>query len=102
MSVLGPLGARYDAIVAVNTDTVDLDLYVGLTDETPTSQVLGTVTVTAGAGWGTGPAVDVLAALLPAAVQYIALKPGWRLYFGIVSAPASGKFLNVLAMGGNF
>lgn len=93
-----PVPARWDTILATSTDTVDKLLVCSTAGGLPNA--LGSVTIPAGAGNGTVPSVDVLAALLPAGVSGIALPDYAQLVFNLAAAASSGKFVRVIALGG--
>lgn len=96
------VGGRVDCIVAVNTDVSDHDLYVGIRNASGGRGVIGILTVPAGAGWTGTTAIDVLATLLPAAVQFIQLEGLNNVYFANVDQMPSDTYLNILVMGGHF
>lgn len=94
------LGQRIDAILAVNTGVAAETFYLGIRSDVPVSQVLGSFSIPAGQGWTGTPALDVLAAVLPAGVQYLTLKAGYSIYLANESALGTGEYVNVLIMGG--
>lgn len=93
--------ARWDTLLASNSDTIAHTLIVGMTDGT-TEIVVGSVTVVAGAGVTVGTAVDLLAAALPATTQWLFSNLDRRPYVRLGEAINAGKLLCVTAFGGAF
>jgi len=91
---------RLDAIVASSSDTVDrvlvLELYDGLF-----YYPLGSVNVPAGAGQGTVPVVDVIAALPTNVQKSVVQADSYFLQARVTVAVTAAKQLNVIGIGGS-
>lgn len=97
---LSAADAQIDSLMMGNTDTVDH--VVTISRSTSAISQIGSIKLPAGAGNGTVPLVDAIAALQPSN------HPFWRsniadiLYWTCDAAPASGKLLFAAGQGGYF
>jgi hypothetical protein len=97
----GNFGSRLDVGFACNTDTVDHVLSAwqnGVIDR----YTLGSVVIPAGAGNGTIPAVDIVAAFGTINQPCLVAAPGNSLYLVLEAAPSTGKLVTVNGWGGLF
>ena len=90
---------RWDAIIASNNDTIDHVVIFTINNDLP-NVAFGSVTVPAGAGFGTGPAIDCVAALPTAAVAGIVVPAGTVVAAVPLVAMSAGKLLVFGVMGG--
>lgn len=97
----GGAGTRYDALTVSSDDTVDhtAEFYLS-TGGAPV--YLGSVVVLAGAGHAGVPAVDALAALAVGTTNGVLMLSGIAFAWRVTVAMTAGKFLALMAVGGDF
>lgn len=99
LNAISQFALRFDTIMATNDDVTDH--VIGVAFDLGGGPVhLGQFNVPAGAGQPGLVSVDVLLALMPATTQGLVLQPGAILYFAQYDALASGKKINISAIGG--
>jgi len=93
--------SRLDAWAISSTDTIDHVIDVGVYTSGIIIQ-MATITIPAGAGQGTVPVVDVLAAIWGTALHYIMSAGNNDYAIQLDVVVSTGKLLEVTLMGGGF
>ena len=90
---------RIDNILAMNNDTIDhvVNLYLHVSGS---DYLIGSANVPTGTGTAGTPAIDVLAAALPAAVVGLPIQSTNGIYAAMAVAVTSGHQVNLAAVGG--
>jgi len=94
------LNGRIDSMVAINTDSVAHLVTVQIQDQSGVSCTLGSISVAAGAGNGTIPVADVLAAITVADQKRLLLLAGGYLSMTFATVIAALTSVQVLVQGG--
>jgi len=89
---------RVDAISCCSNDTASISLNFYLNDGS-TDFYIGTVTVTAGAGYTTVSKIDAITTLAPS-LGYLWIPSGWSLKCACNATMTAAKTLDVVAHGG--
>jgi hypothetical protein len=100
-AVVTYLNSRIDALICVNTDSIDHEVTLTLSNF-PSNTMIGRATVPAHAGMGTVPTFELLAAILPSGFQYIALNANTSLLFNLSVVMTGSTELHITPWGGTF
>ena len=97
----GTQDRRIDSIICTSTDTIDHDVQIKV-NYTSGPQVIGSVHVPAGAGYGGVAAVEGMLTLSVSPIAGILLGPGSQLFVRALVPVTTALAVDVLVQGGTF